>query len=55
MKLNSVVRLGGFHTMMNFLGSSCYLMERSGLKRLLIEAVYAKNTVPHTMSGKAVS
>ena len=30
-------------------------MERSGLKRLLIEAVCAKNTVPHTMSGKAVS
>ena len=55
MKLNIVVRLGGFHTMMNFLGSTCYLMERSGLKRLLIEAVYAKNTVPHTMSGKAVS
>ena len=41
--------------MMNFLGSICYLMERSGLKRWLIEAMYAKNTVPHTMSGKAVS
>ena len=43
------------HTMMNFLGSICYLMERSGLKRWLIEAMYTKNTVPHTMSGKAVS
>ena len=41
--------------MMNFLGSICYLMERSGLKRWLIEAMYTKNTVPHTMSGKAVS
>ena len=54
MKLNIVVRLGGFHTMMSFLGSIGCLMEGSGLERLL-EAVYAKNTVPHIMSGKAVS
>ena len=52
--MNIVVRLGGFHTLMSFLGSVGYLMEGSGLDRLL-EAVYAKNTVPHIMSGKAVS
>ena len=54
MKLNIVACLRGFHTMMSFLGSICYLMERPGLERLF-EAVYAKNMVPHTMSGKAVS
>ena len=53
MKLNIVVRLGGFDTMMRLLGSTGYLMEGSGLKRMF-EAVYAKNTVPHFMSGKAV-
>ena len=54
MKLNIVAYLRGFHTMMSFLGSICYLMEGPGLERLF-EAVYAKNMVPHAMSGKAVS
>ena len=54
MKLNIVVRLGVFQTMMRFLGSIGYLVEGSSLERLF-EAVYAKNTVPHIMSGKAVS
>ena len=54
MKLHVVVYLGVFHTMMNFLGSMCCFLEGTGLERLF-EAVYAKNTLPHTMSGKAVS
>ena len=36
--------------MMNFVGSICYLMEGSGLVRLF-EALYAKNAVPHSISG----
>ena len=39
--------------MISFLGSIGYFMEGSGLKTLF-EAKYAKNAVPHTMSGKAV-
>ena len=54
MKLNVVVRLAGFHTTMSFLGSIGYFMEGSGLERLL-EVVYAKNTVSHIKSGKAVT
>ena len=54
MKLNVVVRLAGFHTTMSFLGSIGYFMEGSGLERLF-EVVYAKNTVSHIKSGKAVS
>ena len=36
--------------MMNFVGSICYLMEGSGLLRLF-EELYAKNAVPHSISG----
>lgn len=39
--------------MMSFLGNIGYLSEGLGLERLF-EAVYAKNMVPHIMSGKAV-
>ena len=54
MKLNIAIRLRGFHTMLSFLGSIGHLIEGSYLKRLF-EAFYTKNTVPHIMSGKAVS
>ena len=50
MKLNILVYFEGFHTMMNFVGSICYLMEGSGLVRLF-EAMYAKNAVPNSISG----
>jgi len=50
----AVIRLGGFHTQMSFLGSIGHLMEGSGLQELL-EVVYAGNTVGHMLSGKAVS
>ena len=47
-----VLRLGGFHTLMSFLGSIGHIITGSGLQRLL-ELVYAENTVTHMMSGKA--
>ena len=49
-----VSRLGGFHTLMSFLGSIGKLMEGSGLNAVL-ETIYGKNTVDHIITGKAVS
>ena len=50
--LKIVYRLGGFHTLMSFIGSIGYMMSGSGLEEALGQ-VYAENTVPHMMSGKA--
>jgi len=47
-----VLRLGGFHTLMSFLGCIGHIMAGSGLKSLL-EQVYASNTVSHMLTGKA--
>ena len=52
--LGIVVRLGGFHSLMSFVGSIGSLMEESGLEKLL-EIIYGKNTVTHMFSGKAIS
>ena len=49
-----VLRLGGFHVEMSFLGCIGYLMSGSGLQEVL-ETVYAPNAVIHMLSGKAVS
>ena len=49
-----VFRLGGLHTSMSFLGSIGHLMTSTGLQTML-ECVYAENTVPHMLSGKAIS
>lgn len=49
-----VLRLGGFHMQMSFLGSIGHLIAGSRLEELL-GVVYAGNTVCHMMSGKAVS
>lgn len=49
-----VLRLGGFHIEMSFLGCMGYLMSGSGLEELL-EVLYAKNAVLHMMHGKAVA
>lgn len=49
-----VLRLGGFHLQMSFLGSIGHLMAGSGLQELL-ETIYAGNSVKHILSGKAVS
>ena len=49
-----VLRLGGFHIEMSFLGCIGKLMECSGISELL-EMVYASNTVTHMLSGKAAA
>ena len=48
------IRLGGFHTLMCFLGSIGAVMGESGLDKLL-EFTYASNSVTHITSGKAVA
>ncbi|KAE8745769.1 hypothetical protein FOCC_FOCC007485 [Frankliniella occidentalis] len=51
-KLNGVVvRLGGFHLLMSFLGAMGHFMEGSGIEDLW-GTVYGHNTVTHMMSGK---
>ena len=47
-------KLGGFHTLMSFLGSIGHLMDGSGLTEIL-DTIYAENTTPHLLSGKAIS
>ena len=47
-----VLRLGGFHTLLSFLGAVGHIMAGSGLRSLL-ELIYAENTVNHILSGKA--
>lgn len=51
---NIVLMLGGFHTVMSFLGCIGSLMEDMGLQETL-ETIYAANSVTHMMSGKAFS
>ncbi|KAK2717494.1 hypothetical protein QYM36_006318, partial [Artemia franciscana] len=54
-ELSSIVlKLGGFHLMMSFVGCIGHLMEGSGLKEVL-ELVYATGAVPHILSGKVIS
>ena len=43
-----------FHTIMNFLGAIGTLMENTGLSNSL-KVVYKEHTVPHMMTGKAIS
>ena len=52
--MNIVWRLGGFHTLMSFMGGIGTMMKGSGLEQSL-ETVYGENAVQHMMSGKAVS
>jgi hypothetical protein len=49
-----ILKLGGFHTQMSFIGGIGYLMSGSGLANLL-ETVYASTAVSHMMSGKALA
>ena len=49
-----VLRLGGLHTEMSFVGSVGHLMGGSEIENVL-EVVYAENSVPHMLSGKAIS
>ncbi|CAH3133198.1 unnamed protein product [Porites lobata] len=47
-----ILRLGGFHAEMSFLGCIGSIMSGSGIEELL-ECVYPSNTVGHMLSGKA--
>jgi hypothetical protein len=46
--------LWGFHTIMSFVGIIGYIMDGSGL-RDVFDLMYAINTTPHLLSGKAFS
>ena len=49
-----IVRLGGFHSAMNFMKAIGQHMESSGLKDVWIESgVYSENTASHIMNGHA--
>ena len=50
-KMEIVVRLGGFHQLMSFLGSIGSLMEGCGLRRAL-ETVHVPLTVGHMITEK---
>ena len=49
-----ILRLGGLHTEMSFLGAIGHLMGGSGLQELL-EVIYADTAVSHILTGKAIS
>ena len=49
-----VLILGGFHTIMSFVGSIGALMKGSGLSECL-ETEFGTNTVPKIIGGKAIS
>lgn len=49
-----VLRLGGLHVEMSFLGCVGHLMAATGLTQVL-EVVYAENAVKHILSGKAIA
>ena len=51
---NVVVHLGGFHTLMSFMGSIGTMMDSSGLYSPM-ETIYGENTVKHILTGKAIS
>jgi hypothetical protein len=53
-EMKMVVRLGSFHTLMNFMGAVGSIMRGSGLENAF-ECIYGKCTVEHVMSGKAYS
>ena len=50
--LNVVVRLGGFHTLMNFnfMGAFGYIVCGSGLESAL-GYIFGKNTIEHILTG----
>ena len=49
-----VLALGGFHTMMSFLGSIGHTMVNSGLREVL-ETSFSENAVTYMLTGKSVS
>ena len=51
---NITLKLGGFHLLMSYVGCIGHLMDGSGLQEIF-DVIYANNTVPHILSGKAIS
>ena len=51
--MNIVCQLGGFYTLMSFMGGIGTMMTASGLEESL-ETVYGENVVQHMMLGKAI-
>lgn len=49
-----VVRLGGFHTLMSFLGSIGFIMDGSGLREVF-NCIFAEASVKKILTGKAFS
>lgn len=49
-EIKVVVRLGGFHTVLSFLGSIGFIMKDSGFEELLL-TVYGENTVDKIITG----
>jgi len=49
---NVVLRLGGFHLLMSFMGAIGYIMQGSGLTELF-NTIYASNAIEKIMSGHA--
>ena len=49
-----VLRLGGLHIEMSFLGCIGHIMSDSGLRKVL-EKVYADNAITHMLTGKVVA
>ena len=47
-----IIRLGGFHLAMSYMGSIGFIMRGSGIEDLW-ETVYAPNTVEHMLTGHA--
>ena len=52
--LHILCRLGGFHTLMSYLGSIGNSMKGSGISQCL-QVVYGENAVKHMVSGKAIA
>jgi len=51
-QLYVVVRLGGFHTLMSFMGSLGHVMCGCGIEDVLL-LLFGENTIEHVLSGKA--
>ena len=52
--MKTVVHLGGFHTLMSFVGSIGTLMDGSRISDVL-KTVYGDSTIKHIQSGKAIA
>ena len=52
--LHILCRVGGFHTLMSFLGNIGTLMKGSGFSKSM-QVVYGENAVQHIVSGKAIA